>query len=109
MFGLALNLKWITIASVVVAALSFGGGWKARDAFCDAAYFKEQTQILRDRVSYLERNIERIAKAAEADADAHATDAAEIARLEGIINETKLESGICFPDADADRVRDLWK
>jgi hypothetical protein len=109
MFGLALNFKYLTIAAVVTAALSFGGGWKARDAFCDAAYFKEQTQILRDRNAYLERNIERIAKAAEADSDAATAAAEALAQLERTMNEAKLESGVCFPDADADRVRDLWK
>jgi hypothetical protein len=109
MFGLALNLKYLSIAAVVASALAFGGGWKARDAFCDAAALKIEREAYLERIKYLERNIERIAKAAEADADKHVNDVAEIARLEGIINDTKLDAGVCFPAADADRLRNLWK
>lgn len=111
MFGIVANLKTMTIASAVVAVMGFGGGWTARDALCDAAEFKRANEVLVERVRLLERNIARIRITQQADAEKHSTDAAEIARLEEVINDTKLDDGgsACFSGADADRVRDLWK
>ena len=111
MFGLALNFKWITAAALAVAVMSFAGGWEARDAFCDAAYFKQQNEFAQARIKQLERNIERIEQTAKDDATKHATDAETLERLEGIIRDqtSQIESGICFGAADADRLRGLWK
>lgn len=108
MLGIAMNLKYLAIGGAVTAALSFAGGWQARDAFCDAALFRARSEQLTARVKHLEANIERMTRVAGEDALRSATDAAEIARLEKEINDAQITDGVCFAGPDADRVRGLW-
>jgi hypothetical protein len=103
------NLKALSITSAIVATLAFGGGWSARDYMCDAAEHKRRAEALHQEVQRLERLIARHKLIAEKDAQLHEEHGKEIQRLEGLINDTKTDDGVCFSPDDAERVRNLWK
>lgn len=99
-----LGLQTKIIIAAVVAAVFFGAGWRTRDAFCDAAAAKAEVASLR-------KQIESRDAAALQDQAKAASDALVQAQLEGAIRdlESKVSAGKCLGDADADRLRELWK
>lgn len=98
-----LNLKSITIAVAVALVVGFGGGWKVRDAFCDAAAAKLE-------IANLQKKIDARDAAATQDQINAGKDAADRAALEGAIRdlESKISAGVCLGADDADRLRSLW-
>jgi hypothetical protein len=98
------NLKGLSIAIVLAFLAGSAGGWKARDALCDAAEAKAQVVVLR-------KQLEARDAAAKADAGKAALQSATIDKLESAIRdaESKTPATVCLDRNDTRRLRDLWK
>jgi hypothetical protein len=103
MLGLS-TFKLSAIAVGVAFVLGAAGGWKTRDAFCDAAAAKA-------RVASLETQIKARDAASTQDAARIRVAEEAKAKLEGVAREleSRISAGECFGANDADRVRDLWR
>lgn len=53
------GLKLAAISAGVAAVIAFGGGWKVRDAFCDAAAAKRELQIVRAQLADAREQVRR--------------------------------------------------
>lgn len=86
------------------AAIAFLGGWKTRDAFCDAAAAKKQVVELKLQIAA--RDV-----AAAVDAQNAVKAAQEKEELEGVIRdlESQIGAGECLDTRDADSLRKLWR
>lgn len=105
-------IPWLRLgiaAAIVLAA--FGAGWGVRDAFCDAAYWKDQVAQKDMAIARLKLTIASAAAAAKADAEALKAAKEETDRLEEASRELEnhISVGVCFPESDADRLRQLWR
>lgn len=97
------SLKLVAISAVVALVVGFGGGWKVRDAFCDAA---EQ----RAKVESLQRQVDAHEAADKANAELAAKQATEISNLEQTAYDLrgKISAGECFTADDVGWLRRLW-
>lgn len=105
-----LGFRGMAIAGAVALAIGFGGGWKARDYFADAAATRAALATANARADALQSNLNRIRIAQEQD-NQIATEAsgrlAEMIRIHnGLLAE--ISSGKCFTAADVDRLRRGW-
>lgn len=98
----SLGLKAAILA--VVVAVSFGGGVWVRGAFCDSAAQKLKVANLTAQIAILQTRIATVSKAAEADKAQSARDAAEVARLQKLIDETPANDGACLDEGAAGRI-----
>lgn len=98
------NLKGMAIAVAIAFLAGSAGGWKVRDAFCDAAEAKAEVVSLR-------KQIEARDAAARADAGKAALQSAKIGKLEEAIREaeSKTSDALCLDRSDTRRLRNLWK
>lgn len=103
MFSLV-GIKTVLISAAVALAVGGFGGWKARDALCDAAKAKAE-------VASLQRAVAARDEAMKRDSETIKTQAADRERLEGAIHdlENRISAGECLSADDADRLRKLWR
>ena len=95
-------MQMILIVGSIAMAVAFGGGWAARDAFCDAAAAKKE-------IVQLQTQIRAGQAAAAADAANAAAAQTTIDTLEGDIRELKISVGQCLGTDDVDELRKLWR
>ena len=86
-------LKIGAVVAVLLAA--FGGGWKTRDAFCDAAAAKAENAGLKAQIALLTKRAETAEAISSEDRKRAEADAAEIARLQKLIDETPENTATC--------------
>ena len=91
---------YLKIGAVVGALLlSFGSGWKMRDNSCDAAAAKAEVVALKKTLAITAARVKAAEAANEGNATRSAADAAEIARLQALVDATPENNGACL-DAD---------
>lgn len=102
------------IGLAAVAVFVFGFGWVKGDAHasakCDAAVVRGQLAAANARIEFLNLQISAIRTAAELDqarAEKAETERATYQEKARVL-ALQISTGQCFPDADSDRVRQLW-
>lgn len=110
MFPAAIGFKFVAIA--IGIALLAGGtiGARVQKKLDNAAYYKAVADAKDKRIKALESQIKTRDAAAKADTERAVADALERKQLEdkGRELETKSSDRVCFDDAAAGRLRELW-
>lgn len=112
MLGFSLGLKGIAIAAAISLAIGSIGGWKVRDAFCDAAAEKVRADAAEAKLKTANATIERQKNDIATLNQLRAKDASRAADEEkaerenqGNIDATPHNTRACLDAAAAKRVR----
>lgn len=110
MFPSLIGFKFVAIA--VAIALAAGGvlGARVQKKLDNAAYYKAVVAAKEKQIAALQGQIKARDAAAKQDTERAVADALERKELEGKGREleTKSTDRVCFDDAAADRLRQLW-
>lgn len=113
MFGIVPSFQLLGIAAIVAVLAGFGGGWKARDVFCDAAAAQAKAEQAQARVEHLERQIEASHAADIVNKQQGEIDRAALDKIQETVNEVVAKISPvreCFTADDVDRLRnDIWR
>lgn len=108
-----LGSKGITLALVISLLGSAAGGAYAMRRWDNATKYKEQVSALQHQLAKERKIAEDTRKAYEADTQTAQENAANMERLQGIINDITSKIGspnsVCFSDAESLQLRRLWR
>lgn len=110
MLGFSFGLKGMAIAAAIAFVAGSAAGVDVEKKLSDAARYQALSAAYAKAITTLKGQISATNAAAKADQDRAAKAEGDRAAAQEKANalEASLKDGLCFTDADADQLRQLW-